>query len=166
MSRGTYPQAVIEVLDDNMRYRAATLEAVRRFAASGPWHGSRSSRKGKFRDLNRDLSITCDIVEPNLVFGRLDGGSSGASQYVPRDHRIVIVGRLSVVTYLHEFAHALGFDEQGACRWSINLFRECFPRQYSRLIHIGHMLIRPETVGWRTNGRDRSRVTQSKEMSL
>ena len=164
MSRGTYPQAVIEVLDDSMRYRAGTLTAVRRFAASGPWQGSQSSRKGKFRDQNRDLSIACDIVEPKLVFGRLDGESSGASHYIPRDHRIVIVGKLSVVTYLHEFAHALGFDEQEACRWSINLFRECFPRQYSRLVHVGHMLIRPETLAGRISGRTRSRASQSKEM--
>jgi hypothetical protein len=146
MSRGTYPEAVIEILDDNMRYGAATLGAVRKFAASGPWLGSQTSRKRKFRDLNRALSMACDIVEPNLVFGRLDGGSSGASHYIPRDHRIVIVGKLSVVTYLHEFAHALGFDEQEACRWSINLFRECFPRQYSRLLHVGHTLSRPQDV--------------------
>lgn len=153
MSRGTYPQAVIEVLDDNMRFDAPTLAAVRWFAASNPWQGSRTSRKRKFRDLNRALSIVFDISEPKLVFAHLNGGSSGASHYVPRDHRIVIVGKLSVVTYLHEFAHALGCDEQAACRWSINLFRECFPRKYSRLIHVGHMLIRPETLVRSMNGR-------------
>ena len=137
MNRGTYPQAVIEVLDDNMRFDAPTLAAVRWFAASNPWRGSQSSRKRKFRDLNRNLSTACDIVEPKLVFAHLNGGSSGASHYVPRDHRIVIVGKLSVVTFLHEFGHALGYGEREACRWSINLFRKCFPRQYSRLIHVG-----------------------------
>jgi hypothetical protein len=51
-------------------------------------------------------------------------------------------GRLSVVTYLHEFAHALGRDERGACRWSINLFRRVFPEQFARLAASGHTLRR------------------------
>jgi len=59
----------------------------------------------------------------------------------------------TVITYLHEFAHALlrqgyggqlssvalrakedalGHGERGACRWSINLFRRVFPAQYAR----------------------------------
>ena len=86
------------------------------------------------------------ISAPKLVFGELDGSSSGASHYLPGQHEIVLLGRLSVVTYLHEFGHARGHDEREATRWSTNLFRRCFPHQYARLIHRGHILLRPQNA--------------------
>ena len=148
-----YPEAVIEVLDDDIQYPLAVTDAMKSFAETNPWKGSQNLRKKKFQRLNRDLARACSIQEPTLEFGLLDNGSSGASYYRPRDHRIVLVGKLSVVTYLHEFAHALGFDEEAACRWSINLFRRCFPRQYSRLIHVGHTLLRPQDISAMLTGQ-------------
>ncbi len=162
MVRNTYPATVLEVLDEGITYPDELLRVLRIFAASKPWSGSTESRKRKFGDANRMMAKACKIEAPTLLFGPLDGGSSGSSCYSPRDHRIVMVGKLSVVTFLHEFAHALGLDEQGACRWSINLFRKCFPRQYSRLIHVGHMLIRPDTLVRMVNGMNRSKATQLK----
>ncbi len=146
MVRDAYPATVVEVLDEEITYPDELLCVLRIFAASNPWKGSLRTRQRKFRQLNHLMAVVCRIDEPLLAFGRLDGGSSGASYYTARDHRILITGRLSVVTFLHEFGHALGFDEKAACRWSINLFRKCFPRQYSRLIHVGHTLVRPQDI--------------------
>jgi len=122
-----YPATVVEILDDQITFPRDLLYAVERFALSRPWDGSTKTREEKFHQLNRSLAKVCRIRLPKLVFGNLDGGSTGESNYRPRSHRIVIVGKLSVVTFLHEFAHALGQDERKACRWSINLFRKCFP---------------------------------------
>lgn len=149
MVRDNYPETVLEVLDDEITFTNELLRVVRLFAASNPWKESIKTRKRKFLDVNRMLAVACGIREPSLVFGHLNGSSSGLSHYVTRDHRIVIVGKLSVVTFLHEFAHALAFDERKACTWSINLFRHCFPRQFSRLIHIGHTLVRPQDISGR-----------------
>ncbi|MCH8015076.1 MAG: hypothetical protein IH917_00450, partial [Acidobacteria bacterium] len=104
-------------------------------------------RKEKFLRLNHHLASSCGIPEPELRFGRIDGTSSRGSYYRTSAHRIVMTGKLSVVTLLHEFDHALGKDEVDACRWSINLFRRCFPRQFSKLVPRGHTLIRPADVG-------------------
>ena len=145
--QGNYPETVIEVIDAEMRFRPATLRAVEAFASSKPWSGSLFERKEKFIKVNHDLAAAYGAPKPELHFEQIDGTSSGSSYYLPKMHRIVLSGRLSVVTYLHEFAHALGKDEADACKWSINLFRQCFPRQFSRLIHRGHMLIRPTDVG-------------------
>jgi hypothetical protein len=141
-----YPETVVEVLDDEITYPDELLCVMRIFAASKPWTGSIEVRKRKFSDVNRMMATACRIEMPTLTFGSLDGGSSGSSYYSPGEHRITLTGKLSVVTFLHEFAHALGMDEQDACRWSINLFRRCFPKQYSRLIQVGHTLIRPQDV--------------------
>jgi hypothetical protein len=142
-----YPETVIEILDDTILFSGDLLRAMARFATSRPWHGPLAARQEKFLRLNHDLAKTRSIREPMLEFEALGGGSSVTSYYLSREHRIVMVGKLSVVTFLHEFAHALGCDERGACRWSINLFRKCFPRQYSKLIHVGHTLIRPRDNG-------------------
>ena len=40
-----------------------------------------------------------------------------------------------------------------ACKWSINLFKRCFPQQYGRLVHLGHMLFRPADVAIRLRNR-------------
>jgi hypothetical protein len=79
---------------------------------------------------------------PDLRFERLDGGPSGDSGYSPALHRIALRGKLSVVTFLHEFGHARGFGERQACRWSLNLFRRCFPRSFARCTACGHVLLR------------------------
>ncbi len=153
MSSADYPATVVEVLDDQISFRPATLKAVRIFAKSNPWRGSLDQRKKKFCKLNQSLATVYGIRKPELVFGNLDGSSSGRSYYESGRHRIVLVGKLSVVTYLHEFAHALGKDEESACRWSINLFRRCFPRQFSRLIQVGHTLVRPQDVGFKQGAK-------------
>ena len=129
-----YPATVVEILDDQMTFSNDLVQVVEEFAESKPWQGSTKSRQEKFRLLNRSMAEACRIEPPKLIFGKIDGRSTGGSRYTPRVHRIVIVGKLSVVTFLHEFAHALGHDERKACRWSINLFRKRFARQYSLLL--------------------------------
>ena len=151
MSQADYPESVGEVLDDGMKFRPATLHAMRAFAEAKPWRGTVEERQAKFRQLNRALAAAYQIAEPELVFETLDGGTSGRSHYVRASHRIVLVGRLSVVSFLHEFGHARGYGERMACKWSINLFRRIFPRKFSRLVQVGHMLIHPRTIRCRPN---------------
>jgi CO dehydrogenase/acetyl-CoA synthase epsilon subunit len=43
-----YPASVAEVIDDNMKFRPATLAAITRFKASDPWHGSLGDKIHKF----------------------------------------------------------------------------------------------------------------------
>jgi hypothetical protein len=137
-----YPASVAEVIDDSMTFRPSTLEAVRNFKASYPWRGSTDERKAKFERLHEAL---CGIYgkQTTLTFGQLDGQSSGSSSYCPSTDTITITGKLSVVTYLHEWGHALGKDERQACKWSLNLFKRVFPRLFARSQRQGHMIISP-----------------------
>lgn len=146
MSQADYPESVVEVLDDAMEFRPAALQAMRDFAHARPWSGTVEERQAKFCQLNRALAAAYQIAEPELAFEILDGGTSGRSHYIAATHRIVLVGKLSVVSYLHEFGHARDYGERMACKWSINLFRRIFPRNFSRLVQVGHMLIHPRAV--------------------
>jgi len=47
----------------------------------------------------------------------------------------------SIISTLHELAHHLyGPNEIQACRWSIWLFKKCFPEQYKKLEWKNHLL--------------------------
>ena len=113
------------MLDDTITFKAATLEALRAFKASHPWRGTPAERLAKFRRLNRRLATIYGIEAPKVVV------TQGPGCYMPSAHRIYL-RNLSVVTYLHEFGHARGWDERQTCRWSLNLFRRVFPRQFAR----------------------------------
>lgn len=140
-----YPKTVEEVLDDSIKYRPATEEAILNFKKSKPWRGTKRERQKKIRILLRELAGAYDIYTPQIVFVHVNAGSF----YFPRANLIVLEqetdGRYSVVTLLHEFGHALGKNEVETCRWSINLFRKFFPKSYGRLVPKGHLLYRPES---------------------
>ena len=146
-----YPETVAEVLDPPVAFRRETLQAVKRLKRSKPWRASEDERKTTFERLHADLCLAYGGKQTRLVFGFLDGGDSGGSHYRPSTDTITLCGRLSVVTYLHEFAHALGRDERGAVRWSLNLFRQCFPRSFARAAQVGHTL----RAGWDEIENDR-----------
>ena len=49
----------------------------------------------------------------------------------------------SIISTLHETAHYLfGENELTACRWSIWLFKECFPKSFEKLEFKEHLLIK------------------------
>ena len=140
-SAAEYPNSVEEVIDDKMAYRDATLAALNDFKNSGPWEGSLYFRRVKVQSLHESL---CIIYNRNtrLTFGVPSKELSGNSQYDPKNDIITLRGRLSAVTFLHEFAHCLGKNEKDACKWSINLFKRVFPEQFEKCLQDKHMLIR------------------------
>lgn len=141
MPRIVYPESVREVMNPAKKYRPAALRALRAFRRSKPWRGTIEERKAKFRRLNRALSRAYGMRPPALHFILIDAARNSNGFY-SRDERIIgLIGKLSVVTYLHEFGHARGFDEFGACRFSVNLFARIFPRSFARCRHQGHMLV-------------------------
>lgn len=141
MPNDPYPTSVSEILDDEMRFNPSGLRALRAFKSVKPWIGILDERHRKFRKLHEGLCGAYGLVPPpRLIFGNDHASCSGRSCYIPSMKTIVLRGRLSVVTYLHELAHARGMGERGACRWSINIFRRVFPHQFERCRHEGHML--------------------------
>lgn len=141
MYRANYPATVAEVLSDTITYKPEVLRAMRALKRAKPY------RKGKVEQaelLRAAMHAFCDAYgmrRPRLVC-QWRGGDSGSSFYRPSQHMICLTGRFSVVTFLHEFAHARGYDERQAVRWSVNLFRRIFPRLFAQCRQVGHTLVR------------------------
>jgi hypothetical protein len=138
--RRNYPKHGSEVRNPDRKYKPDVLRAVKAFARSKPWRGTVEERKVKFLALHDSL---CDVygIAPSLAFCQIDQ-QAGNGFYQPLTNAIGLVGKLSVVTFLHEFAHARGMDERQACGWSINLFARCFPRSWAGCRFNGHLVIR------------------------
>lgn len=64
--------------------------------------------------------------------------------YTPANKKITLDrNNPSIMSTLHEFGHhLLGSDELDACVWSVNLFKECFPKAFQKLEWKGHMLVK------------------------
>jgi len=134
-----YPHSLEGALGHPLKFRPSTYRAVRAFARLRPWRGTLEDRQAKFQQLHASLSAIYN-VKPTLIFEGDGTGDSDGSYFSTRENVIVMTGRLSVVTFLHEWGHVLkGGSEFGACRWSLQLFKKCFPKSWERLRWEGHV---------------------------
>lgn len=148
----TYPPE--EEINEDLDYREQTITVMQEWRDMKPYRPKEFSpeavreKKKKFQWLLNKLSDIYGIRRPTLRIGRMTAetwvadASSGSSCYNRITHTITLVGKFSVTTFLHEFAHARGFDETDAVMWSQNLFKRIFPISYSRIKKEGHMYLR------------------------
>lgn len=134
-------QQIEACLGEGQKVKAGTRRAIRTFARSGAWRGNVEERQGKFNALNVEL---CRVygVECELVFINTGPTSSLASTIQgngPGKYRLLLHGRLSVITYLCLFAKVAGIHE--GMRWALNLFRRHFPQTWQRLEFDGTALV-------------------------
>jgi hypothetical protein len=62
--------------------------------------------------------------------------------YQPKERRI-LMNSYSIISLLHEYGHAIfGTSELTACRFSVHIFKNLFPRAYAKLKWNGHMLVK------------------------
>jgi len=143
-----YPKSVKEVLDDNYKFKKETLELMHYVKHELKiFRGSIEERKQKFLWLLEQLNRIYN-KKTKLEFKDVERNDTSVySFYLPKEDKIVLVGKLSLITFLHEYAHALGKDEYGACKWSINLFKRTFPRLFEKLNQVGHTLVKGELSG-------------------
>jgi len=142
MGMPDYPASMDELDLNSVLLAPAVIEVVKAFAQSRPWRGSIEERKDKFLRLNNALATALCLPAPHLIFAMDERVDSARSAYIPALDTIIIRGRLSAITFLHEWGHKLvGRSEREACKWSLALFRRCFPLSWSRLTFNGHMAV-------------------------
>ena len=145
-----YPSTVAEIIQDRT-YKPTVLQAMRLFRTAKAFRGNQQEREAKYQALHAAFCAAYNkqtrlIIVPGAAAAR--AGESGNSCFDQNADTIHLTG-FSVITYLHEFGHALGKDEVDACVWSVNLFRRVFPRSFERCQFDGHMVVQtdPRCVG-------------------
>lgn len=142
-----YPPSAINLIDDEMAYRQGTIPAIRAFKRN--YGGTDMVSDVRLSGIRILVYRLCQVyeVEPITVTTSFLHGGPGNGSYCPATREINLVGRLSIITTLHEFAHAIyGPSEVQAVRWSINLFKRVWPRQFAEMSEEGHMLRRREVT--------------------
>src|SRR5437762_36778 len=103
----------------------AATAAIKFFRDEKPWRGAAREGGDKFAELNRGLTQAYDM-ETMLCFDDTAADpeiSSAGSGFDPRTNKIIIKGRLSVVTYLMLFAFARGANRIAALTFARQTFR-------------------------------------------
>lgn len=139
------------LLDDNYEYPREAMFALITFKRDNrfsnpavPFTEHMAKRLQAMQVLVKSL---CDIYNiPQVTVEGVaieEGAQSLASFYSPPQRVIYMVGKLSIITLLHEFAHALlGANEDDARKWSVNIFRRAYPRAFENLANPeGHILV-------------------------
>jgi hypothetical protein len=121
-------------------FKPAACNALRAFRSSKPWRGTLEERRRKFEHLHPAMLAAYELPGAMLVMptyessGRSNGGPLG-------NHRIVLTGKLSVVTYLYCLGRLRGFSPTKAKAWAFAIFKRIFPYSYARCrIHDGLLI--------------------------
>lgn len=141
-----YPSSVEEVLDDTVKYRRDIIRVMNEFKALNPWKGTPRQKAAKLCWLHIQLcesygTNTSLTFDPEILCDQ--ESKHGNGWYHHGMNNIHICGKISVLTFLHEWGHNLhGASEHLACWWSINLFRKIFPSNFEKLLNNanGHYL--------------------------
>lgn len=112
------------------------FDALNEFKQKNPWAGDIKERKEKFRELhekfnkifNKNIELTFLIPE-NIR----DWEPSGASFYDKFYKIIAIRGRLSVITFIHEWLHVFTDSQEISRDLSEYIFAKIFPEKWEKL---------------------------------
>lgn len=129
------------IWDDTMKFRKGVISALKEFKTNCPYSAGLEKRKEGLQALLDEFGVVYNMDVPVLEFTEPDEPTSFKSHYIAAEHKIVMVGKLSIITFLHEFAHSQGKDETGAVKWSLSLFKRVFPRAFTRLVAQDHCMV-------------------------
>jgi hypothetical protein len=132
------------IIDGRVKLNLAAFAAVKAFRRSKAWRGTFEERLGKFESLAAALGDAYGLEPaPKIVFHGVENREQlGNGAFDGRTNAIHLVGKLSVVTFLHCFARARGKTRHEAFKWSLSVFKKMFPVSFARCHAQGLILIR------------------------
>lgn len=138
----------MKYIDNPMREKIIT--ELKEFKQANPWGGTIKQRKEKFRICFHAIAQIANMEGWTLEFDIPDKYSEWAissnSSTSFTDKKIIMKGRLSVVTLLHEMCHGIiqSREEEEVRFNAISLFCEVFPEKLGPLKLYQGMLVKPK----------------------
>lgn len=137
-----------EILSRRPTYKKGLIPLIREF--KGEWLRQKkenpdfmATHEARFQLLSELLTKLSALY--NKPLNHVSYEENAPSCYYQSATQTIAINRsLSIISTLHEFAHHIhGHSETRACRWSVHLFKEIFPKAYNRLEWQGHLLVKP-----------------------
>lgn len=116
-----YPKP-IEILYPKIKFKNSTLKIIQNWKNK---YNPKKRKKHQIKKLIKSLTKSYNIKT------KIKYIKNGFCYYNPVSQEININGKLSIVSALHETAHAIfGPNEYQACRWSVQLYLCIFPKNH------------------------------------
>lgn len=125
----------IEIFTKKINFKKETIEKIKTWKKE-EWKKTQTKR-------HKQIALTNLILILNKIYSKEVSITfhGKTCNYNPRTNVININNSMSIISTLHEFAHAIkGRSELQACRWSIQLFKKTFVNAYVKLNWHGHLL--------------------------
>ncbi len=135
---------VANLVNPRKHFRPEVVAAVKAYRSTKPWQGTSKERKAKMLDFHAAMCAAYGLEIDLRFVGSFSGEcemGDGAFMTVAGRKRIVLVRRISVVTYLHCFTRARGAGRREAFVWSLSLFARFFKLSFSRRRQVGPFLL-------------------------
>ncbi len=125
-----------EYVTDTAHYTPEVIEATKEYARSKPWAGDLEQRIEKLHAFHDRLCEACEMARVEIVLRQPSTDGPSAGRYRALDGKLILYGKLSVVTYLYWFAAALygietRCDHARQMTFAVNLYKQCFPRSFA-----------------------------------
>lgn len=121
------------MLAEQIELSADAKCAIKSFRDAKPWRGTFEERLEKFHTFAKTFADACGL-EVEFVFAgdeQQDTSLPANGGYSAEFNKIVLAGKLSVVTLLFSFGLVAGLARAEALRWAQKLFRHYFPRSWA-----------------------------------
>jgi hypothetical protein len=131
-SDGYYPQDGEDMIRDGFTFNPLTIDAMEDYKWGMPWSGSYDERVQKAKNI---VSKLCKVYDMPPTGIEATGDESITNAHYVSSSNTITINKLSVLTLLHEFGHAKGYNERWTVFWSNNLFKQMFPTNWAKLKH-------------------------------
>lgn len=132
---GVKSAKVMQLISVPQSYPTAAIQALARFKREHK--ESQDAIGARFEGMKvlvAELAAAYNKPIPRLLSLNASIEAPSTESYFSPQTGIVMVGRLSLITLLHEFAHYLGMvDEDQARGWSLSLFKLVYPIAFNVL---------------------------------
>lgn len=133
-----------EIMKPEVPFKDDTLKAIMDWKLNFFPNWQKKSNEEKLSALEYLIQKLCGVYEEVVAVNKYGVSFS----FEPGSNTIHMdKENPSIISTLHEFRHKLnGADETSACRWSVQLFKRCFPKSFNKLMFKPgtHLLIRKQ----------------------
>lgn len=145
-TKSKYPTAE-EIMNPEVDFKDNTIKTLLDWKVEFFPKWNKKSKEEQLNALETLIQKLCGVYEEEVSVEK----NGDLFCFVPSENTIHLdKNNPSIISTLHEFRHKLnGADEKAACRWSVQLFKKCFPTSFKNLeFHKGsHLLVRKTMNG-------------------
>lgn len=139
---GQKSEYIIGLVAEEIHFPETVVAALKNFKRNHkynsplPFEQATQARFEAMKDMVRIFSAAYGIEPIELRMSNITSNGDSSRSYYNDDENeryVLLTGKLSIITFLHEFGHVLGFDEEQARKWSLTLFKKVYPIAFDRL---------------------------------